>query len=77
MSAERQGDAFENLLEPLQKLLRLSPPVAASLASPELFTRLAQKLNSKKAVVKLNLLRIMRSICDSHEEQGALIHISK
>ncbi|KAJ9665064.1 Protein kinase of the Mitotic Exit Network [Coniosporium apollinis] len=66
-------DAFENLLEPLQKLLRLSPPVAASLASPELFTRLAQKLNSKKAVVKLNLLRIMRSICDAHEEQGALI----
>lgn len=59
-----------NLLEPLQKLLRLSSPVAASLARPDLCTGILQKLNHKKAVVRLNLLRIVRSICDSSGEQA-------
>ena len=68
-----KADAFENLLEPLQKLLRLSPPIAATLAHPDLFSRTAQKLYNKKAVVRGNLLRIVRSICDASEEQGALI----
>jgi hypothetical protein len=63
-------DAFENFLDPLQKLLRLSPPVASTLAHPDLFSRTAQKLNAKKPVVRLNLLRVIRSICDACEEQG-------
>ncbi|MCJ1232217.1 hypothetical protein MMC14_000166 [Varicellaria rhodocarpa] len=70
-----KANSFENLLEPLQKLLRLSPPVALSLAHPELFSRVLQKLQSGKAVVRLNLLRIVRSICDASDEQGALINI--
>ncbi len=68
-----KANAFENLLEPLQKLLRLSPPVALSLADSEFFVRILQKLQSNKAVVRLNLLRIVRSICDASEEQGGLI----
>ncbi|KAL9596418.1 MAG: hypothetical protein Q9219_005802 [cf. Caloplaca sp. 3 TL-2023] len=68
-----KANAFENLLEPLQKLLRLSPPVALSLAHPDLFSRILQKLNSNKAVVRLNLLRIVRSICDASDDQGAVI----
>ncbi|KAH0543610.1 hypothetical protein FGG08_002048 [Glutinoglossum americanum] len=68
-----KANAFENLLEPLQKLLRLSPPVALSLARPDLFARILQKLSHNKAVIRLNLLRIVRSICDSGDEQGALI----
>jgi len=68
-----KANAFENLLEPLQKLLRLSPPVALSLAHPDIFHRILRKLQSNKAVVRLNLLRIVRSICDASEEQGALI----
>lgn len=68
-----KANAFENLLEPLQKLLRLSPPVALSLAHPDLFYRILRKLGSNKAVVRLNLLRIIRSICDASDEQGALI----
>ena len=66
--ANSMGDGFENLLEPLQKLLRLSPPVAASLAHPDLFRRTAQKLSNKKAVVRGNLLRIIRSICESIDD---------
>ncbi|KAL9006425.1 MAG: hypothetical protein Q9188_000830 [Gyalolechia gomerana] len=68
-----KANSFENLLEPLQKLLRLSPPVALSLAHPDLFSRILQKLNSNKAVVRLNLLRIVRSICDASDDQGTII----
>ncbi|KAG9240832.1 cell division control protein-like protein 15 [Calycina marina] len=69
-----KASAFDyNLLEPLQKLLRLSSPVAASLARPDLFTGILQKLNHKKAVVRLNLLRIVRSICDPSEDKASNI----
>jgi len=68
-----KADAFENLLESLQKLLRLSPPVAATLAHPELFSRTVRKLDNKKAVVRGNLLRIIKSICEAVEDQGALL----
>lgn len=68
-----KADAFENLLEPLQKLLRLSPPIAASLARGPLFERCAVKVHAKKPLVRLNLLRVVRSICDASEEQGALL----
>ncbi|KAI9827047.1 MAG: hypothetical protein M1819_007039 [Sarea resinae] len=68
-----KANAFENLLEPLQKLLRLSPPVALSLAREDLFSRILQKLGHNKAVIRLNLLRIVRSICDASDEQGGLI----
>lgn len=68
-----KANAFENLLEPLQKLLRLSPPLASTLARPDLFLRLGQKLHQNKAAVRLNLLRIISSICDSSEEQGGLL----
>jgi serine/threonine protein kinase len=70
---ESKGDAFENFLEPLQRILRLSPQVAASLASRSLFERSAVKLHAKKTFVRLNLLRIIRSICDANEEQGTLL----
>ena len=68
-----KANAFENLLEPLQKLLRLSPPVAQSLARPDLFSRILQKLRHHKAVIRLNLLRIVRSICDSGDDHDELI----
>ncbi|KAK8175802.1 cell division control protein 15, cdc15 [Phyllosticta citrichinensis] len=74
---EASLDAFESLLEPLQRMLRVSPPVAEKLAHPELFSRTAQKLHTKKPVVRLNLLRIIRSICDSTEETGGVAPLMK
>lgn len=68
-----KANAFENILEPLQKLLRLSPPIASTLARPDLFTKIGQKLHHNKAAVRLNLLRIISSICDSSDEQGGLL----
>lgn len=72
--ATSKANAFENLLEPLQKLLRLSPPIALTLAHPDLFSRIHVKLQSNKALMRLNLLRIMQSICDASDEQGAFIN---
>ncbi|KAF2846283.1 hypothetical protein T440DRAFT_231492 [Plenodomus tracheiphilus IPT5] len=72
-SADLSHSTFENMLEPLQKLVRLSPPIAASLASPEIFTRTEQKLGHKDAVTRLNLLRILRTICDAKDEGCWLI----
>ncbi|KAL4921193.1 hypothetical protein BDW62DRAFT_175117 [Aspergillus aurantiobrunneus] len=68
-----KANAFENMLEPLQKLLRLSPPIASTLARPDLLGRIGMKLHHQKAGVRLNLLRIISSICDSSEEQGGLL----
>ncbi|THC87729.1 hypothetical protein EYZ11_012827 [Aspergillus tanneri] len=68
-----KANSFENLLEPLQKLLRLSPPIAYTFARPDLFNRIGQKLHHNKTAVRLNLLRIISSICDSSEEQGGLL----
>ncbi|EAW10133.1 serine/threonine-protein kinase [Aspergillus clavatus NRRL 1] len=67
------ANAFENLLEPLQKLLRLSPPIASTFAREDLFARMRQKLHHNKAAVRLNLLRIISSICESSEEQSGLL----
>lgn len=59
-------NAFDsNLLEPMLKLLRLSPTIAASLAKPEMFAGITQRLGHKKAVVRLNLLRLVRTIMDA------------
>ncbi|CAO2658538.1 Nn.00g062610.m01.CDS01 [Neocucurbitaria sp. VM-36] len=72
-SVDLSHSTFENMLEPLQKLVRLSPPIAASLAVPEIFNRTEQKLGHKDAVTRLNLLRILRTICDAKEEGCWLI----
>ncbi|PHH50942.1 Cytokinesis protein sepH [Ceratocystis fimbriata CBS 114723] len=54
-----------NILEPLLKIVRLSPPLALTLAHPEMLSGIVQRLSHKKAVVRLNLLRLVRSIMDS------------
>ncbi len=61
-------NAFDpNLLEPLLKVLRLSPSLAADLAQAEMYSGAAQKLTHKKAVVRLNLLRLVRNIIDNSD----------
>lgn len=64
-NTNRLNSFDSNLLEPLLKLLRLSPGVAASLARPEMFAGITQRLGHKKAVVRLNLLRLVRDIIDA------------
>ena len=70
--ASAKINAFDsNLLEPLLKVLRLSPALAASLAKPDMYAGIAQKLGHKKAVVRLNLLRLVRNIMDGCEADSA------
>ncbi|KAI5778231.1 hypothetical protein EDC01DRAFT_622910 [Geopyxis carbonaria] len=66
-------NAFENTLEPLQKLLRLSLPIAHTFCRQEFLGRVLQKLTHNKAVVRLNLLKILRTICDASEQKEAVI----
>ena len=68
-----KAHAFENLLEPLFKLLRLSADLACLMAKPEVFRRLLERLRHPKAIVRLNLLRILRTICDGHPQRQGLI----
>ncbi|KAK4575115.1 Protein kinase of the Mitotic Exit Network [Recurvomyces mirabilis] len=71
---ESKADAFEGLLEPLQKLLRLSRGVAERLAERRTwFERCKVKMHARKPLVRLNLLRILRCLCEAHEEQGGLL----
>ncbi|KAI1081493.1 cell division control protein [Whalleya microplaca] len=61
-------NAFDpNLLEPLLKVLRLSPSLAACMAKSDMYSGIAQKLSHKKAVVRLNLLRVVRNILEARE----------
>lgn len=62
-------DVDFNLLETLHKLLRLSPAVAATLVRPKMFSALGKMLSAKKPDIRLNLLRLVCSICDP--EQGS------
>lgn len=41
--------------------------------SPELFSCIVQKLGTQKPAVRVNLLRIIRDICDATEEGGGLL----
>lgn len=64
-STNKLNSFDSNLLEPLLKLVRLSPSIAASLAVPEMLAGISQRLGHKKPVVRLNLLRLVRIIIDA------------
>ncbi|KAG0017501.1 hypothetical protein BGZ80_008209 [Entomortierella chlamydospora] len=68
-----KANSFENILEPLYKIIRLSPDIARGIAVPALFHRLLDRLAHPKAVVRLNLLRILRAIFDVHPERIQLV----
>ncbi|PWN48605.1 hypothetical protein IE53DRAFT_319044 [Violaceomyces palustris] len=69
-----KANSFENLLEPLLKICRLSNGVTIAMArKPEFLRKLIQRLGHTKAVVRLNLLRITKMVCDIHPDRIALI----
>lgn len=69
-------NSFENILEPLIKIIRLCPTsVGIGCAREEFFTRLVDRLThtKHKPVVRLNLLRVLRAICDVHPDKATLV----
>ncbi|CAN8106471.1 unnamed protein product [Discula destructiva] len=64
------------MLEPLLKLLRLSPALSSSLARPEMYYGLAAKLTHKKPVVRLNLLRLVRTVLENSERDMGISSVN-
>ncbi|BGP24123.1 Protein kinase of the Mitotic Exit Network [Rhodotorula toruloides] len=64
---KEKGTTFENLLEPLHKILRASSTLASRLAVQSGFLkRTVDRLErASKAVARLNLLRIIKTVFDS------------
>ncbi|GAA5906712.1 hypothetical protein JCM6882_003280 [Rhodosporidiobolus microsporus] len=62
-----KATVFDNLLEPLHKILRTSPALASRLAVQSGFLkRIIERLErASKAVVRLNLLRITKTVFDA------------
>lgn len=58
----------------LLKLLRLSTSLTSSLSHPPFFSRLSESLErSTKAVIKLNLLRLTKVVCECHPDKATLV----
>ena len=70
---QAKANSFENLLDPLLKIFRISTGVGIGIAKSQFFKRLIDKLSSNKAVVRLNLLRILRTVCDVHPNRAVLV----
>ncbi|KAG0217908.1 hypothetical protein BGX33_009207 [Mortierella sp. NVP41] len=68
-----KANSFENILEPLYKIVRFSPSIARGIAAPQLFHRLLDRLAHPKAVVRSNLLRILRAIFEVHPERLQIV----
>ncbi|CAJ0918227.1 5607_t:CDS:10 [Entrophospora sp. SA101] len=60
-----QVNALEAILAWLQE--------ECEMAQPKFFKRLLQRLSHPKAVVRLNLLRILKTVCDSHPQREDVI----
>ncbi|KAE8540292.1 hypothetical protein D1P53_003236 [Cryptococcus gattii VGV] len=71
---QASGVSFEGILDPLLKILRLSTSLTSSLSHPPFFSRLSESLErSTKAVVKLNLLRLTKIVCECHPDKATLV----
>lgn len=68
---ETSSDVFESLLDPLQKVIRTSPSIAACLAREEIFVRTRQKLSTKKPLVRVSLLKMVLDICQATSDSCA------
>ncbi|KAF9046366.1 hypothetical protein BJ165DRAFT_1527473 [Panaeolus papilionaceus] len=70
-----KANSFENLLDPYLKIARISAPVTIALArAPTFLKRIVDRLGQGgKAVVRLNLLRLLRVICDIHPSRAMLV----
>lgn len=66
--------SFENLLDPFLKICRSSNLITLGVAKSQFFKRIIDRLNNNsKAVVRLNLLRILRTVCDAHPNRAVLV----
>lgn len=65
--------SFENLLDPFLKITRISHAITIGIAKSQFFKRVIEKLGHSKPVVRLNLLRLLRTVCDIHPNRAMLV----
>lgn len=68
-----KANSFENLLDPFLKICRISTRITIGIAKSQFFKRVIDRLAHTKAVVRLNLLRILRTVCDVHPNRAILV----
>jgi len=70
-----KANSFENLLDPFLKITRISTTITTAISkSSAFFKRIIDRLGqNSKAVVRLNLLRILRGVCDVHPNKAMLV----
>lgn len=68
-----KANSFENLLDPFLKICRISTRITIGTAKSQFFKRVIDRLAHSKAVVRLNLLRILRTVCDVHPNRAILV----
>ena len=68
-----KANSFEGLLDPLLKICRLCTKIAIGIAKAQFFKRVVDRLGHSKALVRLNLLRIVKTVCDVHPNRAVLV----
>lgn len=68
-----KANSFEGLLDPFLKICRLSTNTAIGIAKAQFFKRVVDRLGHSKALVRLNLLRIVKAVCDVHPNRAVLV----
>lgn len=68
-----KANSFENLLDPFLKISRISNGITVGIAKSQFINRIVEKLSHNKAVVRVNLLRLLRTLCDVHPNRAVLV----
>ncbi|KIY52431.1 Pkinase-domain-containing protein [Fistulina hepatica ATCC 64428] len=71
-----KANSFENLLDPFLKITRISTPITMAIAKlPAFFRHIVDRLvgHNAKAVVRLNLLRLLRTAVEVHPHRATLV----
>lgn len=71
-----KANSFENLLEPFLKITRLSTQLTILIAKvPAFFSSVRERLMGRraKAVVRVNLLRVLRTVVEAHPNRVMLV----
>lgn len=69
-----KANSFENLLDPFLKICRLSSNIVSAISSTHpFFQKLADRLGHPKAVVRLNLLRLLRILCETSPDRTIIV----
>ncbi|KAF9265314.1 hypothetical protein L218DRAFT_957501 [Marasmius fiardii PR-910] len=70
-----KANSFENLLDLFLKITRISTPITIGLTkSSAFFKRIIDRIShNTKAVVRLNLLKVLKTVCEVHPNRQMLV----